>query len=430
VLRTVFVAAIILAGLIYSLKGPFYAVLLYLWVAYFRPDAWLWSDWITQINLSFVVGILALALTLLFFREAKWRFNASVWVLALFFVQSLVSTWASLSPDWSWMWWGDFAKVLIIGYLIIVHTTDERRLRTLLIVIALSLGFESAKQGWAQLILNPGATNSNTSPVLGDNNGVALGMFMLVPVLGALGATSSKLASRALYWFLLAGVVFRGITTYSRGGFLCAAALSIMSIIRSKHRIRMVAAVVIVSALILPVMPQQFWDRMETIRTASDNPDESAAGRLYFWNVAVDMANTRPLVGIGFNAFTRLYDTFDSSRGAFGPNRAVHSVWFGLLSEVGIPGLALFVLLLTLAFMNCRAARIAGKTSPETAGLAPYATALETSLIVFVVGGTFLNAQYSEIVWHFICISVVLRELSENRLSLIPSASAEAVPLV
>ena len=61
-----------------------------------------------------------------------------------------------------------------------------------LIVIGLSLGFEAAKQGWAQFILNPGASNINTHPALGDNNGVALAMFMLVPILAALGATADR----------------------------------------------------------------------------------------------------------------------------------------------------------------------------------------------------------------------------------------------
>ena len=109
-LRNIFVALIILIGLVYSLKGPFYAVLLYLWIAYFRPEAWLWTDWITAVNLSFVVGILALGLTVLFFSQAKWRFNLSVGLLGLFFLQSLISTWTSVAPVWSWNWWTEFAK--------------------------------------------------------------------------------------------------------------------------------------------------------------------------------------------------------------------------------------------------------------------------------------------------------------------------------
>ena len=55
-LRNVFVALIILVGLAHSLKGPFYAVLLYLWVAYFRPDAWLWTNWISVVASPLSLG--------------------------------------------------------------------------------------------------------------------------------------------------------------------------------------------------------------------------------------------------------------------------------------------------------------------------------------------------------------------------------------
>ena len=31
------------------------------------------------------------------------------------------------------------------------------------------------------------------------------------------------------------------------------------------------------------------------------------------------------------------------------------------------------------------------------------------SLVVFVVAGTFLNAQYSEMLWHFVCLAAAVR---------------------
>jgi len=48
------------------------------------------------------------------------------------------------------------------------------------------------------------------------------------------------------------------------------------------------------------------------------------------------------------------------------------------------------------------------KGRPQYAELRAYGNALETSLIVYCVGGTFLNAEYSEMVWHFIGLSIAL----------------------
>src|SRR5215510_742064 len=64
-LRAIFVILAILIGIRYSLKGPFYALLFYLWIAYFRPEYWLWWDFFSQLNLSLIVGIAVLGGTLL-----------------------------------------------------------------------------------------------------------------------------------------------------------------------------------------------------------------------------------------------------------------------------------------------------------------------------------------------------------------------------
>ena len=64
-LRAVFVIVIIVYGLVQSFKSPFNALLFYLWLAYFRPEYWLWSDFVTQLNLSFIVGVFVLIATVM-----------------------------------------------------------------------------------------------------------------------------------------------------------------------------------------------------------------------------------------------------------------------------------------------------------------------------------------------------------------------------
>src|SRR5262249_44007321 len=156
------------------------------------------------------------------FSMPKLRVSSRVILLGVFFIDSLICTIYSEHPAWSWNSWVMFAKVIIVTYIIVLLTTDRDRFRTVLAVIAISLGFECAKQAYAQLILAPGAQNNNSSPFLGDNNGIALGTMMLVPIIGALAQTATRKWERFGYWFLLVGVFMRGITTYSRGGFLAA----------------------------------------------------------------------------------------------------------------------------------------------------------------------------------------------------------------
>ena len=120
-------------------------------------------------------------------------------------------------------------------------------------MIAVSLGFEAGKQGWAQLVLNPGAKNDNTIPFLGDNNLVAVGMAMLTPILSALAATSTGWSNAALSSSNV-GIVYRDSVPFPAAG---SSPLARWPASRScdRRKARTLVAGAIVAALILPVLP-------------------------------------------------------------------------------------------------------------------------------------------------------------------------------
>src|SRR5262245_37413726 len=104
-LRAIFVIAIISYGLVQSFRGAFYALLFYLWIAYFRPEFWLWSDFVSQLNLSLIVGVLVLGSTLLGGR--KLRFGVGPCLMLLFLTQSFMSTLMSPEFNYAWLYWKD-----------------------------------------------------------------------------------------------------------------------------------------------------------------------------------------------------------------------------------------------------------------------------------------------------------------------------------
>jgi probable O-glycosylation ligase (exosortase A-associated) len=284
---------------------------------------------------------------------------------------------------------------------------DRKKYRTVLLVIGLSLGFECAKQGWVSLYRAPGAKNDNPIVFLGDNNGVALGTMMLVPILGALAQTAVRRWEKYSLRFLAIGVLLRGLTTYSRGGFLAAGVVGIFTFVRSEKKIRAVVGVLAVCILVGSVMPQTFWDRMQTITAPDDQLDVSAAGRLHFWAVAGQMASAKPLTGVGLNGYLQSYETYNVTQD-FGGVRAAHSAWFGVLGDLGYPGLILFLANFGLAVWSCwRVNRTVGR-DPAKRELRLYANALLTSLAAYAVGATFLSYQYNEMFWHLIGLSTAL----------------------
>jgi probable O-glycosylation ligase (exosortase A-associated) len=426
-LRLAFVSILILIGTYFTLQMPFYGLLFYLGNAYFRPEEWVYGDAVRSLHLSLIIGFYLLISSLL----SKERFvsNGRVGLIALFVLQSLFSTAMSDHADYCWPYVLEFIRVVLITYLIVVLTTDFEKFRLVILVIVLALGLEQAKQGWFYLITSPGGPNQNTSPFLGDNNGIAQGMLMLLPLIGFLGQTSGSKWRKLIFRGLFVGCLYRALSTYSRGGFLGAIGMGLAWWLRSFHKLRIAVGIVLTLLVVVPALPDAFWNRIHTISTYGQDLDTSAAGRLHFWDVALGMAAANPLLGVGFNGYNKAYDSFDTSDGTFGRQRSVHSTYLGVLAELGYPGLVLFVTILGCSFTACGQVRKLASRNEVPIELGNAAVALESSLIAFVITGAFLPSQYSEMTWHFIGLSVALRQIAVQKLAAQPVFAAAYEPI-
>src|SRR5262245_6376277 len=107
-LRLIFVSALLLIGSGLALQGPFYALLLYLWIAYFRPEQWVWTDLFQTIPISFVAGAYLVVRSL--FSSTTFRFNARVALLLAILLLAMLSTLNSEFFDYCRFYLRDFTK--------------------------------------------------------------------------------------------------------------------------------------------------------------------------------------------------------------------------------------------------------------------------------------------------------------------------------
>jgi putative inorganic carbon (HCO3(-)) transporter len=412
-IRLIFVLILICLGAGISLKGPFYGLLFYLWNAYFRPESWLWSNSLRGIPLSFLIG--GYIIISFIFSASKFYISGRVCVLFLFLLHTFFSTFFSLYYGYAWPFWVEFFKIIVMCYMILVLVDDFKKFRLVLLVIVSSLSFEGAKQGWMHLLTSPGYPNFNPLPFLGDNNGVAVGMLMLVPTIALLSQTTQRVYMRLFYWIVLIGVLYRGLSTYSRGGFIACALMALALWLHALKKLQILLVILPIALLIGISLPQPFWDRMQTITTYQEDEDASALGRLHYWEVAVAMAQSNPIFGVGFNAFNEAYNTYDFSHGQFGRNRSVHSSIFGVIAELGYVGVSFYILIISLAFRSCYKVMKLSKNRPELFELYTSAKSLQVSLIVFLAGGSFLAFQYFEMLWHYIALCFVLEKITMSK---------------
>jgi probable O-glycosylation ligase (exosortase A-associated) len=411
VLRSIFVLVLSVVGLYYALQEPFYALLVYLAYAYFRPEQWLWTNIIPP-YFSFALGAYVILTSL--FSGQRLIINKRIALIGILVVHSFLSILFSEYFAYGWIAWTNFFRSILITYCVIVLVTDFSKLRVVFLILVLFLGVEAAKQGWVYLITSPGHANTNGIPFLGDNNCVAVGMLMLVPVIALLAQTTQRRGARFGFWVLLIGVLYRALSTYSRGGFLACLVMGVTYGLRSRQKLRALFGMAIVVGIVLWALPEQYWGRMGTI-TLNENEEEqdrSAGGRIHFWKVAVAMGKANPVLGIGHNCYNAAYDTYDFLQGRYGRDRSVHSSFFGVLAEWGYVGAVLYGLVIFSALRSCRRVYKLTAQHPTLLHLSQSAAALETGLVVFIVGGSFLPFQYNEMVWHYIGFTIVLEGLA------------------
>ncbi len=121
--------------------------------------------------------------------------------------------------------------------------------------------------------------------------------------------------------------------------------------------------------------------------------DDSAMGRIYAWGAAINMAARRPLTGVGINNFAPSYYFFTDKWEK--RDKAVHSTWFQVLGETGIPGIIVFLMLVAATVRSAihSLAQLVAAGSPPV--LTATALSLVSGLAGFCAAGTFLTQAFT-----------------------------------
>jgi probable O-glycosylation ligase (exosortase A-associated) len=205
---------------------------------------------------------------------------------------------------------------------------------------------------------------------------------------------------------LLTGVAI--LSTQSRGALLAIVAMSFYLLIKSKQRLWVGLALLLIAPMMYMFMPEAWHQRMMGI--GEYQQDSSAMGRINAWWFAYNLALDRPLVGGGFQTFT------DELFLRYAPNPTdvhdAHSIYFEMLGEQGFVGLFLFLLLGFLALRSGTWVRRTLKRRPDIPSLgwaSDLAGMLQVSVIGYAVGGAFLGLAYFDLYYHLVALLLLVR---------------------
>jgi putative inorganic carbon (HCO3(-)) transporter len=223
--------------------------------------------------------------------------------------------------------------------------------------------------------------------------------------------TTSRRMRRLLLVCFFASI-FAVILTYSRGALLGLIVVLGAIAIRSKQKLLAGALAIVFVFLVLTFAPPAWMERMGNF--AHGELDESAQGRLHAWQFAWELATRYPITGGSFETFTPDLEARFTPQFSFaGP----HSIYFQTLGEQGFVGLGIFILVLGGCFYSLWRLRRRARGQPASAWVTNYSLMLETSLLGYMVSGSFLPRAYFDLWFQLVAGTALLKMLYERERS-------------
>jgi len=410
-MRDIVLALFIFGTIPFILSRPYIGLLVWSWLGYMNPNRLCYGfannfPWVQIVAIATLVS-------LAFSKEQKAiRMSPIVVLLTLLFAWTTLATVFAVQTVSAWQTWQEFGKTLIMVVVTLMLVKDRQRMHWLIWLIVISVGFYGLRGG-VFTILHGGAYHvyGPAKSFIADNNDLAQALCMILPLTRYLQLQANRKAVRVGLGFAM-GIIIIGIFgTYSRGGLVALAIVGVALFLKSRRRLTIVVALVVLGVAAYHFMPQEWIARMDTLHHAEQT--DSAQTRIQSWEFATNVALHRPLIGGGFN----VYESSAMWR-AYGPEgatpRAIHSIYFRILGEQGFPGLFLFIALLAASWRKCAKVRRTSRGLPEEKWAFDLASMLQVSLLAFIVAGLATTSSYFDLSYQLVAVCALLATIIEH----------------
>lgn len=413
----------ILPFLVYAiLQRSFIGLGLWIWTAMFFPNGWVYG-----IAGSIRYNLLFAGLTISVYLISKQKSHLQLGVVGSMVITFLVWTlfttlFGIAAPDVVWEEWIKLVKIVALFVFILLIIEKKLHIDFFLWCLIFSVGFFAALEGLKYIASGGGHhIEGMAGHVLQDNNQLALALAVLLPIcfylLGEYGKKSWILKFGLLCLIVLD--ITSIIGTSSRGGLVALATVGGYLFIKSKRKLLFVLLVVCIGSAMVGLIPEQWFNRMDTIGNAS--ADGSFMDRVAAWKLSTILAIQNPLFGGGFKAleyppnwFALAQDYYRYPMLHFGtaPNprdsHAAHSIYFQVLGDHGFIGLFIFLTIYLASFFKAGAIakKIRLANGPEW--MINLATMLRLSLFTYAVGGAALSLAYFDMTFAICGLILVL----------------------
>jgi probable O-glycosylation ligase (exosortase A-associated) len=419
----VFIAYVMLLGL----RRPFLWVLLYIYIDILSPQRIGYSI-ITSLPLSLIAFAAAFGGWLAIDRKEGARFTLRQGLMVALLGYCWWTTGNADFPldaqtKWDWVW-----KALLFAIFLPLTLTTRARIEGLALSLVLSVAMIVIATGLK--VVTGGGGYGELNFFVDDNSGIyesstlATVAIGLIPLLWWLVRHGTIFPRHWTVTAFAAALTFAAllvpIGTEARTGLLCIAALAVLMLRYTRHRLLFIVGAGVLGLTALPFLPQSYYDRMATI--AEPGGDESASTRVAVWNWTLQYVETKPLGG-GFDAYRSNKFTYTMPVKKTDGNtttieyaevedkaRAYHSSIFEMLGEQGWPGLGMWLLLHVMGLWQMERIQRRWKKAEDeaTRWIAPLAGALQMGAVIYLVGATFQGIAYQPVMLMLVGLQIGL----------------------
>ena len=231
---------------------------------------------------------------------------------------------------------------------------------------------------------------------------------------------------RWLKWSILGAIGFTAIAaigSQSRGAVVAMMAMGALLWLKSRRKIALGVAMLVLAVGIVTFMPVEWWERIATI--TNPRGEESANSRLETWTMLWNLAVDRPFTGGGFEPYQSWI--FQIYNPTYDKTHAAHSIYFQMLGEHGFIGLGLFMLFWILVWRMCSQVASKTKDNPDEQWAYWLAQMLQVSLFAYFAGGAFLNLANWDMPYYFF-VAIALTRVIVLQTGSKPMAASEQRP--
>ena len=331
-------------------------------------------------------------------NTAKWSFA----FFLLLFV-SYIFFGNSSSPEAILM----AASLVPLGITLLAVVDSLKKLRLVLLATVASVGWASLYVIKPWVVNHGWATGLTGEWVVGDRNYFAASIACVSPVAYHLRRALKGRWERSLCSFCFVLSLSALIIGGSRGGFLGVSSGMILAGARSRKRIRSLAAIVILGAAINVAYPHSPLARL-LHQNASDEGSDYAHEAS--WEAGLNMIRTHPATGIGIGMFRARMLQYAPTWYSGKPFMA-HSAYISVASELGLPGLFLFLgIPLSIAMDLERVCK--QKSAPLL--LTQAALGLQSALLGCSVAVSTISGEYHPFLWLTVFLGICVVRLAKR----------------